>query len=260
MKQSKQQPKPNPGVEDTIQQPGAVPSGFSRARAGFREIGGQVTGFYRYLPGNRAEIIARFQHREQIARVCQRLQLRLEAEFDLAALKQSESRKRARHVDGGRIATAARSGDDAGQLNLLEAGLAAFSGDPAHAAKPVTETRPRKNTTDGATSVGSHRGRTAGESTAPGEFASAVNPAEKVGPNVSPRVSRKDDPAAKRPAASSGSKAAPEKRAANPRAPIAPRSLEESLSEIRPLGPASLKENERRADGRNARKKRDASA
>ena len=60
----------------------------------FREVGGQVTGFYRYNPGNRVEILASFQHREQIGRFCQRLQLRLEAEYDLAALKAAERQAR----------------------------------------------------------------------------------------------------------------------------------------------------------------------
>lgn len=67
-------------------------------RSNFREIGGQVNGYYRYLAGDRAEIMAHFQSREQIEKFTSRLRLRLEAEFDLAALKKSAQRTRARVV------------------------------------------------------------------------------------------------------------------------------------------------------------------
>ncbi|MCR9143594.1 MAG: hypothetical protein NXI24_15205 [bacterium] len=257
MKQSKQHSKANSGDN---QETGAIPKGFSRSASGFREIGGQVTGFYRYLPGNRAEIMAHFQHREQIARLCQRLQLRLEAEYDLAALKNSERRKRARRIGGETPAPAAIAGHDAGQLDLL-AGYdsrelpAAFSGDPENA-----------GATDTAAAISSRRSD-GQQPAAESADAAAASSARKAGPDASkqPATKRSQPDAAPRTAPDDTSvKNSPARSRTKPQAPATPRArtrtLEDSLSEIRPLGPASLKAGDGENEKRSTSKKRGASA
>ncbi len=231
-----------------------TPTGFSKARAGFREIGGQVSGYYRYLPGNRAEVMAHFQHREQIAKLCQRLQLRLEAEFDLASLKNDERRRRARRVgpDATQMA-GTRANPDAAQLDLLEATLVAFSGQPEHA-KSAPLTNPAGNTA-------SVEARDVG-----GEVPSIATAGAQAG--AQPRrdeIETNSGPAAT--AGESKSEAAREIKAKaktheNHRAERSPRTLEESLSGIRPLGPASLNDGQDRVNQpkRGGQKKRNASA
>jgi hypothetical protein len=59
-----------------------------RRRGGrWRELGGQVSAYYRLLDGGHFEIMGRIQHRGQIAKLVSELQLRLEHEHDLLALK-----------------------------------------------------------------------------------------------------------------------------------------------------------------------------
>ena len=202
--------------------------------------------------------MAHFQHREQIAKLCQRLQLRLEAEFDLASLKNDERRKRARRVgpDAAKIA-GTRASADAAQLDLLEATLVAFSGDPEHAkSAPDAGTLTNPAGTEAAVEA-----PPAGGEVPPLDTEQAAAQARRGEIEAAPETN--SAPAARTGESKSG--AARKIRAKtdqNRKAGRAPRSLAESLSDIRPLGPASLKDGEGRESQskRGGQKNRNASA
>lgn len=196
-------------------------------RSKFREIGGRVNGYYRYLPGDRAEVMAHFQSREQIEKFTSRLRLRLEAEFDLAALKKNAQCQRARRVGleaaaeaGETLATSPAAPD---QLDLMaDLDLIAFAA------------RPQRDDPDAA-----HAGAT--------RFTSSRQTPAPIPEERKARLSFCDKPEITTPTEHTGS----------PREMAAPIRKARSLSEIRTLGPVGL----RKPDGNSKNKKRrDASA
>lgn len=205
-------------------------------RSNFREIGGQVNGYYRYLPGDRAEVMAHFQSREQIEKFTSRLRLRLEAEFDLAALKKNAQRQRARRVgleaaaEAGATLAAGAAPD---QLDLMaDLDLIAFAsrpgGDIAAARAEAAEFASSRPGPDPIPEKRTARLSFCDETDSPQDGRHADSPLDVA------RVSKV-------------AKAAKPKSARRAR----------SLSEIRTLGPVGLRKPD--GDAKN-KKRRDASA
>ena len=238
MKQRTEQPNPE---DHGGTQP---PLGFQKNRGRFREVGGQVTGYYRYA-GNRAEIMAHFQHRDQIGKFCQRLQLRLEAEFDLATLKNSASRTRARRI-GAKPDRNPVFMDDADQLDLLD--LMDVRTDAAPALDPT-------GASDFATDTDTPA---INESAVPpiAPIEGVRNPGEALPMQTKAAGVDRDQPNAPIAEQNIGSQSKPK---AKPKAKVKPRrTLDEYLSVIQPLGPVTARDGRERAHPKKDRA--DASA